>query len=178
MMSPFPSPSLADYPAHLGLFFQGHVFDSLTLNKAMDTILTLGGHFLITNISIGVSKTDTSTVHLTLHGKDDAHLADMMKVLEVYGAQRQTEAVSQLAKVQKMAMAPTNAAVIGYVPTFVALKETTLPAGRMVHNPVVLVKRGDELVPTQESHLLPGDEVVVGPQGFRWEAAATAEQEA
>lgn len=173
MMSSFPTPALSDYPAHLAIYFQGHVFDSLTLNKAMDTILTLGGHFLVTNVSIGVTKTDTSTVHLTLHGKDNDHIADMMKVLEVYGAQRQSGAHSSLAKVQKATIAPNNAAVIGYVPTYVATKEHgELPAGRMVHNPIVLVKRGAELIPTQESQLLPGDEVVVGPEGFRWEQAA------
>lgn len=159
---------LDQYKAHTALALEGHVFDSLTLNKALDTILAKDGHFLITNVRIGASKEEVSSVHLTVFGKDDAHLKQVLEALAPLAPQT-LSGHSHLETVTVAGLLPHGAAVLGYVPLAVSFKDQgVVPAGSHVSNAIVLKHHEGTLVPVVQTSLAVGDQVVVESDGFVW----------
>jgi hypothetical protein len=166
-----PISVLESFKAHTALALEGHVFDSLTLNKLLDTILAHEGHFLITNVRIGISKTEPSSVHITVFGKDDPHLKTILEALAPLHP-KTLSGTSSLVAVAVDGLLPASAAVLGYMPVSVSIEGTgELAAGGALGNALVLKKEGATLVPVLQSSLKAGDHVVAGADGFVWQQA-------
>ncbi|MGZ4920915.1 MAG: TIGR00300 family protein, partial [Halobacteriota archaeon] len=65
---------------------QGHIIDSLTFTKVLDTIMDLDGEFEIVTFTIGNQKSDPSYVRLAVKGRDEAHLDAILSALHRLGA--------------------------------------------------------------------------------------------
>jgi hypothetical protein len=165
--APF-QPSL--YKASTELTMEGHLFDSLTLNKVLDYILKHNANFLLTSIRIGQQKTDPSRVSFTLYAKDEEHLASVLKELKVYGVNNPAEGKAKTQTVTANATLPEGAFIVGYMPVSVHLDSNT-KAGSSgdALNPLLLVVDGSELSVCPQSHLKIGQQVVVGDAGIQWQ---------
>lgn len=60
---------------------EGHLIDSLTLTKALDKIMSMGGEFEIKTFQVGKRKHDTSYVKIAISGEDDDHLGRILLAL-------------------------------------------------------------------------------------------------
>ncbi len=65
----------------------GHLVDSLTLAKIIDTIEQHQASFELNALHIGPSKKDFSFLSITLFVKDEAHLTEVCTALMPYGVQ-------------------------------------------------------------------------------------------
>nr|WP_316968910.1 TIGR00300 family protein [Candidatus Methanocrinis alkalitolerans] len=65
---------------------EGHLIDSLTLTKALDKIMNMGGEFEIKKIQVGKKKHDTSYVMIAISGEDADHLDRILLALHPLGA--------------------------------------------------------------------------------------------
>ena len=65
---------------------EGHLIDSLTLTKALDKIMSMGGEFEIKKFRVGKKKHDTSYVMLAISGEDADHLDRILLALHPLGA--------------------------------------------------------------------------------------------
>lgn len=157
------------YKSSTQLLMEGHLFDSLTLNKVLDYILKRNANFLLTSVQIGREKTEPSRVSFTLYAKDDEHLNRLLEELKVYGVQHTANAKSKVAAVTEAGKSPEGAYIAGYLPVSVALDaDKTVSSGGAAVNPLVLVAQGDELVVKAQHQLVVGDHVVVGEAGLLW----------
>ncbi|MCX8172622.1 MAG: TIGR00300 family protein, partial [Archaeoglobaceae archaeon] len=68
------------------LEFEGHLIDSMIFPKALDLILDLEGEFEIVEFKVGKRKQDHSYARLIVFGKDEDHLAQILKELHKIGA--------------------------------------------------------------------------------------------
>src|SRR3954463_14074389 len=64
---------------------EGHIIDSLTLAKVLDTVLAAGADYRLLDVEIGRTATDTSRARIELAGPDDT-LASLLVELQVHGA--------------------------------------------------------------------------------------------
>jgi len=62
--------------------FQGHLMDSLTLSKAMDTIQNHNGDFQLDELTIGSAKRDVSYARVTVFAETGETLEAIMKALQ------------------------------------------------------------------------------------------------
>lgn len=160
--------NLNEYPACRPVTLEGHVFDSLTLNKTLDTVLRHDGHFLITNVRIGHRKEDTSSVQMNLYARSEQALQELLEVLKVYGVS-ENDGTAHLEGVSGDGQLPHGAIILGYVPRSVTLAGgEDLAATPAAHDALVLVKAGNQLQVRPQSQLNPGDPVVVGAKGINW----------
>jgi len=65
---------------------EGHLIDSLTLTKALDKIMSMGGEFEIKKFRVGKKKHDTSYVMIAISGDDADHLDRILLALHPLGA--------------------------------------------------------------------------------------------
>ena len=65
---------------------RGHVIDSLILPKVLDCITTVGGSFLIKNITIGQNRADPSYAVIEVRAKSAAQLENILAQIGDHGA--------------------------------------------------------------------------------------------
>lgn len=65
---------------------RGHIIDSLTLPKILDTIMDLEGTFEILDLKVGKRKTDPSIARLRVHAKSKRQLTSILAQIERLGA--------------------------------------------------------------------------------------------
>lgn len=66
---------------------RGHIIDSLTLPKVLDSILTEGGNFKIIDIKIGQKRADQSCARIEISGPTPEKLDAMVIRLRELGAE-------------------------------------------------------------------------------------------
>lgn len=66
---------------------RGHIIDSLTLPKVLDSILTEGGNFKIVEIKIGQKRADQSYARIEISGPTHEKLDAMVLRLRELGAE-------------------------------------------------------------------------------------------
>lgn len=156
------------YAASRQVMMEGHLFDSLTLPKVLDYILTHNADFLMSSIHIGQTKTDASRVSFTLFAKNDQHLNKLLDELTIYGLQATDDATSELIAVTKEGELPPGAHIVGYLPVEVRTPHQTFESGGHPANALVLVADAGELKVLAQHQLKVGQNVVVGEAGLSW----------
>jgi len=68
------------------IIVRGHIIDSLTLPKILDTIMDLEGTFEILDLKVGKRKTDASFARLRVHARSRRQLASILTRVERLGA--------------------------------------------------------------------------------------------
>lgn len=91
------------------ILLHGHIIDSLTLPKTMDTIIDQGGDYEIEELQVGKLKTDKSTAKLIVKSDDEEIFNRILDILTDYGAEliEENEEVTLVAS-QKDKTAPDN----------------------------------------------------------------------
>lgn len=63
----------------------GHLIDSNILSRIMSGIVELDGEFEVLSLTVGRQNDDPSTATLRVYGRDEAHLAEMLRLLHGLG---------------------------------------------------------------------------------------------
>ncbi len=144
----------------------GHIVDSLTLAKILDTVLESGADYEMLDVSIGKTNKDTSTARIAITAEDDV-LDPLLDDLQVHGANRiqHTDAVLVEAEIDGVFPAGFHSTT--------NLETEVLVGGRWrrVDNPEMdcgLVVDEDGAAHTVPMHRVrAGDRIVVGREGVR-----------
>ena len=67
------------------VIFEGHILDSLTLSKILDSILAKGGHYELVELKVGHSPEDMSSARICVSADTMAHMEKIMEELTVQG---------------------------------------------------------------------------------------------
>ena len=144
----------------------GHIVDSLTLAKILDTVLEAGADYEILDVSIGKTNKDTSTARIAVTAADEV-LDPLLDDLRVHGANRVEHHEAVLAEAETDGVFP-----LGFHST-TNLETEVLVDGRWrrVDNPEMdcgLVVDGDGHAHTVPMHRVrAGDRIVIGREGVR-----------
>lgn len=87
---------------------EGHIVDSLLLAKVLDLVLESGADYVLTEVSIGRTATDTSRVVLEVEAADDVVLARLAEALQVHGANPRDPGDAELVVATTAGVLPTG----------------------------------------------------------------------
>jgi lysine-ketoglutarate reductase/saccharopine dehydrogenase-like protein (TIGR00300 family) len=73
------------------VFLEGHIIDSLTLSKVLDTILLLGGTYEIHRFQIGATMDEVSRAEIAVYADSDESLENILRQIGQHGANRKTQ---------------------------------------------------------------------------------------
>ncbi len=146
----------------------GHIIDSWTLPRAWDVIMDRGGNFVVEEMRVGASKTETSYIRLKIEAPDDEILERILSELQQFGAvlvhaeDVQTETVEQDGVLPARFYSTTN------LPTQVRLHGQWVDVEAIEMDVVIVVDAANHRAyckPMHEVHV--GDEVAIGHNGIR-----------
>jgi len=145
---------------------QGHIIDSLTFTKVLDTIMDLDGEFEIITFTIGSQKSDPSYVRLSVKGRDEAHLDAILSALHRLGAAVPEIEDVKLGTAEKDKVVPSGFYSTTNHPTFVHWHGAWVPVEGIEMDCMIIV-RHDRAICTPLHHVRAGDQIVLGQQGVR-----------
>ncbi|MGZ4937069.1 MAG: ornithine cyclodeaminase, nickel-pincer nucleotide-dependent [Halobacteriota archaeon] len=145
---------------------QGHIIDSLTFAKVLDTIMDLDGEFEIITFTIGSQKRDPSYVRLAVKGRDEAHLDAILSALHRLGAAVPEIEDVRLGTAEKDKVVPPGFYSTTNHPTHVHLHGAWVPVEDIEMDCMIIV-HDDRAVCTPLHHVKAGDQIVLGQQGVR-----------
>lgn len=148
----------------------GHIVDSLLLAKVLDTIVDAGIAYVLADVQVGRTNTDTSTARIELEG-DQAELDRLIDDLQVHGANRVTSGTSTLVTADVDGVLPAGFYSTTNLATDVLVDDRWLA----VENPemdcgIVIADGRARTVPMHR--VKAGDQIVVGSGGVRVHAPA------
>ena len=150
----------------------GHIVDSLLLAKILDTILEAGCDYEIAEVSIGKTSLDPSSARIAVTGDDDV-LGPLLDELQVHGANRTEQEDAAVEVADRDGVLPTGFYSTTNLAGAVRVDGEWLP----VDNPEMdcgLVLRNGHAETVPMHRVRAGDRVVVGSEGVRVQAPATA----
>src|SRR5579872_315949 len=146
----------------------GHIIDSWTLPRAWDVIMDRGGNFVVEEMRVGVSKTETSYVRLKIEAPNDEILERILSELQQFGAvlvhaeDVQTETVEQDGVLPAKFYSTTN------LPTQVRLHGQWIEVEQIEMDVAIVIDREHHRAYGKPMHEVEvGDEVVIGHDGIR-----------
>lgn len=144
----------------------GHIIDSLTFTKVLDTIMDLDGEFEIITFAIGSQKRDPSYVRLAVKGRDEAHLDAILSALHRLGAAVPEIEDVRLGTAEKNRVVPSGFYSTTNHPTYVHWHGAWVPV-EDIEMDCMIVVRDDRAICTPLHHVKAGDQIVLGQQGVR-----------
>jgi len=157
-------------PAREIVEVEGHIIDSLTLARVLDTIVGAGADYRMLDVEIGRSNEDTSRARLEVVAEDDAALAALLLELQTEGANPVDQGDAELVATDRDGVLPAGFYSTTNLPTTVRVGGRWVP----VANPemdcgLVVSTNGAEVAArtTPMHRVRVGDLVVVGMQGVR-----------
>ncbi len=146
----------------------GHIIDSWTLPRAWDIIMDRGGNFVVEEMRVGVSKTETSYARLKIEAPSDEILERILSELQQFGAvlvhgnDAQTVAVEQNGVLPPKFYSTTN------LPTQVRLNGQWVEVEGIEMDVAVIIDQASVRAYCRPMHEVQvGDQVVVGHDGIR-----------
>jgi lysine-ketoglutarate reductase/saccharopine dehydrogenase-like protein (TIGR00300 family) len=146
----------------------GHIIDSWTLPRTWDVIMDRGGNFVVEEMRVGASKTETSYIRLKIEAPDNEILERILSELQQFGAvlvhaeDVQTDTVEQDGVLPARFYSTTN------LPTQVRLHGQWVNVEAIEMDVVIVVDGANGRAyckPMHEVHI--GDQVVIGHNGIR-----------
>ncbi|MCS7143692.1 MAG: TIGR00300 family protein [Archaeoglobaceae archaeon] len=148
------------------LEFEGHLIDSMIFPKALDLILDLEGEFEIVEFKVGKKKQDYSYARIIVFGRDEEHLALILKELHKIGARIPEAEEVEFAEAPGDKILPDNFYVTTNNLTFVHHNGKWLEVEGIAMDRIIVLKDGKALC-LPISDVKKGDLVVVGEKGVR-----------
>ena len=152
---------------------QGHLFDSLTLNKVLDYILGQGGEYLLNTVQVGQRKEDLSFVNMTVYAPGREELDRILEELKAHGGRRAEPQNAELKPVVSDGTIPEGAYVVSHLPAGALVDGQWYPlASNQPSEALVLVadRAEGQLHVRRRSELEVGDQVLVGSRSLQWRA--------
>ncbi|MBV9231977.1 MAG: TIGR00300 family protein [Chloroflexi bacterium] len=146
----------------------GHLIDSWILPRAWDIIMDRGGNFVVEEMRVGVSKTETSYIRLKIVAPNDEILERILSELQQFGAVLIHASDVRTAPVEQDGVLPANFYSTSNLPTQVRLKGQWINVEGIEMDVAVIIDEANERAyckPMHEVHI--GDQAVIGHNGIR-----------
>ena len=151
---------------------RGHIIDSLILPKVLDEILTRGGGFKIGEIKIGEKRVDQSYARIEVTAPTSETLDDIVLRLRQHGAAVIERAEVQTAPAPADGVFPDDFYVTTNQQTFLQLGDGEVTVASPIMDGAIAVDRQNRTARSVKFYdIKKGDEVVIGHQGIRVQAA-------
>ncbi len=142
----------------------GHIIDSLLLAKVLDMIIEAGADYEMTDVDIGRTNADASSVQLEISALDRSTLDRLLENLQVQGVNRLQRVAARLVACERDGVLPADFYSTTNLPTRVMTEQGLLT----VENPEMdcaLVVRDSTARTVPMHRVRAGDLVVVGLDG-------------
>lgn len=147
---------------------KGHIIDSLTLPKVMDTILESGGKYAIEEIQIGEGKTNISYAKLEIEAGTREILDNILNKIKKCGAELIEEKNVILGECPKDKTLPDNFYSTTNLITDILLDDKWIPVEDTAMDcGIVVDAKNNRAFCRKISQIKKGDMVVVGKDGIR-----------
>jgi lysine-ketoglutarate reductase/saccharopine dehydrogenase-like protein (TIGR00300 family) len=144
----------------------GHLIDSSILTKIFDKIMDLHGEFQVEEINIGKKKKDHSYARLSVIGKNQKHLDEILQTIYREGAVSKIQKEIILKKSPKNMVMPDDFYSTTNNHTQVFYNGVWLSVENMMMDKCIVVKENRAFcVPVRD--IKKGDEIVVGEYGIK-----------
>ena len=151
---------------------RGHIIDSLILPKVLDEILTRGAEFTIAEIRIGQNRVDQSYARIDVSSASNDALGDLLLRLRQHGAEVVERKEVQLAPAPADGVFPEDFYVTTNQQTFAQIGGKELAVESPMMDSAIVVNRDGRTARSVKFYeVRKGDDVVVGQQGIRVQAA-------
>ena len=144
----------------------GHLIDSSILTKIFDKIMDLQGEFQVEQIEIGKKKKDQSFTRLSITGKDQKHLNEILETVYRLGAVSKIQKEITLKKSPKNNVMPDNFYSTTNNHTQIFHKGKWVPVENMMMDKCIVVKNNRAFcIPVRD--VKKGDEIIIGEKGIK-----------
>jgi lysine-ketoglutarate reductase/saccharopine dehydrogenase-like protein (TIGR00300 family) len=144
----------------------GHLIDSSILTKIFDKIMDLHGEFQVEEISIGTKKKDPSYARLSIIGKTQKHLDEILETIYREGAVSKIQREVVLEKAPKDMVMPENFYSTTNNHTHVFHNGKWIQVENMMMDKCIVIKDNRAYcVPIRD--IKKGDNVIVGENGIK-----------
>jgi lysine-ketoglutarate reductase/saccharopine dehydrogenase-like protein (TIGR00300 family) len=144
----------------------GHIIDSSILTKIFDKIMDLHGEFQVEEINIGKKKKDQSYARLSVTGKNQKHLDEILETIYREGAVSKIQKEILLKKSPKDMVMPENFYSTTNNHTQVFYNDTWIQVENMMMDKCIVVKDNRAFcVPIRD--IKKGDRIIVGENGIK-----------
>lgn len=152
------------------IILTGHIIDSLTLPKTMDTIMEQGGDFIIEELNVGKQKNDKSTAILEIRSEDEKRFNRILDEITDYGAELLEDKDVQLVESKKDKTVPDNFYSTTNYNTKIKYNDKWLPIKNIEMDCVIVVDTDNEIASCKPlNSVKSGDKIVVGRLGVKVE---------
>lgn len=144
----------------------GHLIDSSILTKIFDKIMDLHGEFQVEEINIGKKKKDPSYARLSVTGKNQKHLGEILETIHREGAVSKIQKGVLLKKSPKDMVMPDDFYSTTNNHTQVFHNEKWIQVENMMMDKCIVVRHNRAFcVPVRD--VRKGDEIIVGEGGIK-----------
>ena len=144
----------------------GHLIDSSILTKIFDKIMDLQGEFQVEEIEIGKKKRDQSFARLSITGKDQKHLDEILETVYRLGAVSKIQKEITLKKSPKNNVMPDNFYSTTNNHTHIFYKGKWISVENMMMDKCIVVKDNRAFcIPVRD--IKKGDQIIVGEKGIK-----------
>ncbi|MDH3341020.1 MAG: TIGR00300 family protein [Nitrosopumilus sp.] len=144
----------------------GHLIDSSILTKIFDKIMDLQGEFQVEEIEIGKKKRDQSFARLSITGKNQKHLDEILETVYRLGAVSKIQKEVTLKKSPKNNVMPDNFYSTTNNHTHIFHKGKWISVENMMMDKCIVVK-GDRAFCIPVRDIKKGDQIIVGEKGIK-----------
>ncbi|HEY3941759.1 MAG TPA: TIGR00300 family protein [Acidimicrobiales bacterium] len=142
----------------------GHIIDSLLLAKVLDMIVEAGADYEMTDVDIGRTNADASSVQLEISALDRSTLDRLLENLQVHGVNRRQRIAARLVACERDGVLPAGFYSTTNLPTRVMTEQGLLTVENLEMDCALVVR--DSTARTVPMHRVrAGDLVVVGLDG-------------
>ena len=144
----------------------GHLIDSSILTKIFDKIMDLHGEFQVEEINIGKKKKDSSYARLSVTGKNQKHLDEILQTIYREGAVSKIQKGILLKKAPKDMVMPNDFYSTTNNHTQIFYNKKWIQVENMMMDKCIVVKDNRAFcVPIRD--IKKGDEIIVGEGGIK-----------
>jgi lysine-ketoglutarate reductase/saccharopine dehydrogenase-like protein (TIGR00300 family) len=144
----------------------GHLIDSSILTKIFDKIMDLKGEFQVEEIEIGKKKGDESFARLSITGKNQKHLDEILETVYRLGAVSKIQQQITLKKSPKNYVMPDSFYSTTNNHTSVFHKGKWIPVENMMMDKCIVVK-GNRAFCVPVRDVKKNDQIIVGEKGIK-----------
>jgi lysine-ketoglutarate reductase/saccharopine dehydrogenase-like protein (TIGR00300 family) len=144
----------------------GHLIDSSILTKIFDKIMDLQGEFQVEEIDIGKKKGDQSFARLSITGKNQKHLDELLETVYRLGAVSKIQKEITLKKSPKNCVMPDNFYSTTNNHTQVFHKGKWISVEDMMMDKCIVLK-GNRAFCVPVRDVKKGDQIIVGEKGIK-----------
>ncbi len=146
----------------------GHIIDSLTLPKALDLIMDMGGDFQILEFEVGKRKKDTSIAKIQVRAESESLLGEILDELAEIGAMVVEINEVNLVAASKDKTLPADFYSTTNHPTFIRYQNEWMPVENIEMDcMIVFDKKTKKAIIKPIGRIKKGDMIVVGREGIK-----------